>query len=544
MKKILTILLFFICFHATATDYFVSNAGSDAADGLTTGTAWLTISKVNGSSFNPGDNIFFRRGDMWREQLTIPSSGSAGNLITFGAYGAGVRPIINGANVVTGWTNAGSNQWWVNNLNPVTTRAMVVLGGVIYLEQTSLAAVNSANEYFIDVSATPDRVYVFSTVDPASLIAEISARDYCIITAAGASSKRFIEVDDIEVRYAGRAGIYFEGPGSGIGDALDGSSIVRRCVAYANRIFGIAHYDHYDNLTVEDCDASYNGNHFYSWQADEGTFRRCTSANSIFYGIGANVTDGHSVGGYQTTNWLVEYCVSNNDADAIHLDAGGISSNAIIRYNKVYNTQDAAPVPTPCMGVGSVGVGGVVSFYYNLLVNGASAGFECYTTILGTVNFFNNTIYLNTSSGQTDGIFLANGSNFVFRNNLVTKDFVSLRRVFQVVGSNAPTLSNNEYYVFNNAEHFRASFNSVNYTTLGTWQAGIGGDANSLNSDPLFVNVLSDWSIQTGSPCINAGVDVGLTQDINGNPIVGLPDIGAYEFVTNLILHGRKIIIP
>lgn len=32
------------------------------------------------------------------------------------------------------------------------------------------------------------------------------------------------------------------------------------------------------------------------------------------------------------------------------------------------------------------------------------------------------------------------------------------------------------------------------------------------------------------SPAINAGVDVGLTTDIEGKPIRGLPDIGAYEF--------------
>src|SRR5678816_2371348 len=93
--------------------YFVSNAGSDAANGLSTGTSWQTISKVNSSTFKPGDTILFKRGDTWREQLTVPSSGQAGRPITFGAYGAGAQPIINAANVMGGWTNAGSNQWWI-----------------------------------------------------------------------------------------------------------------------------------------------------------------------------------------------------------------------------------------------------------------------------------------------------------------------------------------------------------------------------------------------------------------------------------------------
>jgi hypothetical protein len=33
-----------------------------------------------------------------------------------------------------------------------------------------------------------------------------------------------------------------------------------------------------------------------------------------------------------------------------------------------------------------------------------------------------------------------------------------------------------------------------------------------------------------GSPVINAGADVGLTEDNVGNPITGAPDIGAYEY--------------
>jgi hypothetical protein len=54
---------------------------------------------------------------------------------------------------------------------------------------------------------------------------------------------------------------------------------------------------------------------------------------------------------------------------------------------------------------------------------------------------------------------------------------------------------------------------------------------NSIVGDPLFVNVLSDWSLQAGSPAINAGTSLGLPAvDILGNPIVGNPDIGAFEF--------------
>ncbi len=60
MKIIYTILLL-ISFKANAIIYYVSNAGSDAANGLTTGTSWQTISKVNSVSFNPGDQILLKK---------------------------------------------------------------------------------------------------------------------------------------------------------------------------------------------------------------------------------------------------------------------------------------------------------------------------------------------------------------------------------------------------------------------------------------------------------------------------------------------------
>src|SRR3989337_2636890 len=89
--------------------YYVKNGGSDAADGLSDGNAWETIAKVNGSSFNAGDSVLFKKGSTWREQLTVPSSGSSGSPITFGAYGAGEMPVISGADIITSWTSQGNN---------------------------------------------------------------------------------------------------------------------------------------------------------------------------------------------------------------------------------------------------------------------------------------------------------------------------------------------------------------------------------------------------------------------------------------------------
>ena len=81
----------------SGTTYYVSNDGSDSAnDGLTIGTPWATLAKVNTPGFQPGDCILFNRGDTWSAQLLIPNSGSVGNPILYGAYGTGNKPILDG----------------------------------------------------------------------------------------------------------------------------------------------------------------------------------------------------------------------------------------------------------------------------------------------------------------------------------------------------------------------------------------------------------------------------------------------------------------
>ncbi len=100
-------------FGSAATSYYVSAAtGSDSYDGAapvhTSGLngPWKTVAKVNASHFNPGDSVLFARGDVWREELVITSSGTAGSPVTFGAYGSGPAPALMGSSVVSGWDQA------------------------------------------------------------------------------------------------------------------------------------------------------------------------------------------------------------------------------------------------------------------------------------------------------------------------------------------------------------------------------------------------------------------------------------------------------
>ena len=64
-----------------------------------------TVASPVTASFQPGDSILFKRGQSWAETLTIPSSGTSGAHITYGAYGIGYAPRITGGVDMNGQTN-------------------------------------------------------------------------------------------------------------------------------------------------------------------------------------------------------------------------------------------------------------------------------------------------------------------------------------------------------------------------------------------------------------------------------------------------------
>ena len=128
MKKLttaITILLFLLMpVWAFGTTYYVDNTCTDTnvASATVDGTAYdpatpactggsdsyfVTIADLNAAAATtaPGDSILFRKGQTWREQLTVPESGSAGNVYTYGAFGSGADPIISGADLKTDPTN-------------------------------------------------------------------------------------------------------------------------------------------------------------------------------------------------------------------------------------------------------------------------------------------------------------------------------------------------------------------------------------------------------------------------------------------------------
>ncbi len=85
---------------SSGTTYYVdSNLGSDSNNGTSPSTPWKTIAHVQSvlTNFAPGDQILFARGDVWSEELDLSNiHGSSSSPITFGNYGSGSLPVIDG----------------------------------------------------------------------------------------------------------------------------------------------------------------------------------------------------------------------------------------------------------------------------------------------------------------------------------------------------------------------------------------------------------------------------------------------------------------
>ncbi len=73
--------------------------------------------------------------------------------------------------------------------------------------------------------------------------------------------------------------------------------------------------------------------------------------------------------------------------------------------------------------------------------------------------------------------------------------------------------------------------NNIFYSSAGSWSGG--SNCSSPHANPMFTNPGSDWTLQGGSPAIDAGIDLGseYQKDRAGNLRTGTWDLGAYEYV-------------
>jgi hypothetical protein len=161
----LLLAIAFLCAGASATTYYVDPSGSNANDGLSPQTPWRTLLKVGISTFLPGDSILFKRDGVWNEWLTPPSSGTAGNLIKFDAYGNGQPPEFTGryATTTAQWTNTSDNIWQstLSATQAISQLKFVQFGSIWGNAQASQTSVAHNRDWYYD--SVNQILYVYSS---------------------------------------------------------------------------------------------------------------------------------------------------------------------------------------------------------------------------------------------------------------------------------------------------------------------------------------------------------------------------------------------
>jgi hypothetical protein len=197
---------------ASATTYYVSSStGNDGNLGTSSSTAWQTIAHVNGRTFQPGDSILFRRGDVWNESLAPASSGSSGNPITFDAYGSGAAPNLTGyyAVAATAWVLVTGNAWKAP-LPATYSTVNFCLFGSVWGQKVGALSSNLTAQW--DFYLANGYLYVFSIGNPGTYynepIVPMALSNVPVINVSGQS---WLTFQHFLVNWFDQYGVYVQG---------------------------------------------------------------------------------------------------------------------------------------------------------------------------------------------------------------------------------------------------------------------------------------------------------------------------------------------
>ena len=566
MKKIFLIVIILIIPTLTWGQTYYMRADGVAAKGAATAcnatSTAMSITTHNATTFSPGDTIYLcGNGGDYKSTIRVPSSGSSGGgRITYTAA-PGHTPVVDLSVVVpnTGWTSLGGGIYQRSGYGRVFWEDNVPLNSA------TTAACTDGNWFYAGGSNLLQYKPTSGTPSDHSLRAV-----WWEIGSVG------VGIDLRERSYINISGITFNRSGYGIGHGnVIGSA--------AGNVSNLSFYNNKFNQCLWAIWSQVNANYVESdVLIDKNTINYCNSGISAWTNSEESGTQSQYHTRYTITNNTISNMWSIVDGktwthaalQSDNWDHEGISfqdvQDSVISGNTIHVADDKSfggvdrlhtrgiflyftngTVPTsgntitknyitghyrPAIFVdGAFGTGGGVennTFSYNVIrydgTNSDHIAFMYYVTqnnLKTGMNYFvNNVVYANGGMG----LYFASdyiAGNWKIQNNIIHSP---IRAASTNANDNAHVLfSNNIYDNVSDTSGFQMMGGAITYAQ---WKATYGQDlTGSRIENPLFISS-SDFRLQSGSPAINAGVNVGLTTDYLGKAIVGLPDIGAYEY--------------
>jgi parallel beta-helix repeat protein len=492
--------------------------------------------------------INLQKGDEWNEQMTVGASGTASYPIVIQGYGTGADPIISAADLVTTWSDQGSN---IYRAEVATTEPLVVLyNGTPLIPADGDFATLTINEWDW-VDSTTDYLYVNVGGAPGDTTIEAGQRSRPI----NIDYKSYITIDGLSVYGSNKEGIFIY---TDEGETAD-SIIIQNCSVYGNAWSGIKNNNigTASNITIRDNTIYTNGTAGIS--IDDGSNNWTVSNNTLHHNgfvsdnsggikmVGTAdvddiyniIIDGNSISrtGYYTDDTTTNSFGEGTGIWVDTIDNTSYTNNVIVRNNTVSN-------------VNKVGIyiekSHYSEVYYNI-INGAKlygiymrAGLGLFVT---DNRFYNNVVYGSLADGMRfegqDGSANSCDDNTA-QNNII--DGSTDAEFYATDGcDNNDTEGSGNVYTYNNFGAIYANFITYGASTpddYTEWTTAYGSTTYAAEGDPLFVNAGTDFRlISTSSPCYNTGVDVNLTEDYDSVnvPQYGGFDIGALEYVETYI---------
>jgi hypothetical protein len=260
-----------------STYYVDSTTGSDSNNGTTPESAFQSFQRVI-DYCTAGNTILFKRGEIWREKIYLPNSGTINNPITLDTYGSGDKPLFLGSitrNNLGDWIDLGDNLWATADGSFEYEVGFILLGeenrenvgikkdflneppenvkdeyGDWYIED----GVDSEKEFWYDESN--QRVILYCQQNPALEYSNIEIADspHWKHMISGIDGIEYITIRDIELKYFNAHGISFiNSRGITIKNcdiSYGGGTYLEKKVRYGN---GIEFWDNAADCLVEGC---------------------------------------------------------------------------------------------------------------------------------------------------------------------------------------------------------------------------------------------------------------------------------------------------
>ncbi len=520
------------------TEYFVKTGGNDGNTGHTDAQAFATIAQA-ASVMEAGDKMYLNKGDTWRETLTIPVSGTAGDYLYFGSYGSGANPQILGSELALDFTNITGNIWGSStdlddphDIGSYNAEIWIDSSGVIIWANSQKTYAGDGDFSDLtehhDYAWNADSVFLYCDGDPDTRYTdvEVPQREWCVLL----DQKEYIEFDGIDMLYQVRGGVQETYPTTNLT-----GFIIKNCeLAYnsiADAVNGQGHGTHvcysdmlYENLTVHDCGR--RGLSIVNYGA--------SNIDSII------IQDCEFYNGVHTTGPDIESGATG--------DSDGDISNIIIRRNFFNETEGYSRVAGvesmffqgPQSGTGEINQ---LYVYNNIFKYPWSASIQLEQVEESFI--YNNTFYGHNSAATSNTFhvrYTDGCENAALKNNL----FYSDRATDANDQGIALYEAGNQDYAEIDADYNLSWRTNAGYTIYyvdGTeydrtqWaamRAASSWETNGPNpADPTFTDGGNDnFNLQTGSPAISTGLDLSgtFTTDYDGVTRTTW-NIGAFETV-------------